>query len=239
MYSVGKKIGPYTVVKQLWDQNAYYCTNDQIPGFVCAVTHEELDDVEESNQNKPMKYFRVVYKTDGTSKYQCSVDGVSWVNVSESYYYNHKEGEKMADNFKAAYNTSSYGYQLGGTFADDPFIASNINNIQTPKPMTRLTTSGDWTILLEDGKLVAVDSNGRTIRAVGSLLSADGKAWMWHGAKLWSGALELTDTEAGVREKERLNKIRELRLKQQKLNEKQDNAIRAINIKFDKLRENL
>lgn len=149
MYSVGKKIGPYTVVKQLWDQNAYYCTNEEKGGFVFAVTHETLADLEKTQQ-----------------------------------------GEKMADNVKVAYNTSSYGYQLGGTFADTPFIASNTNNTQTPKPMSRLTTSGDWTILLEDGKLVAVDSNGRTIRAVGSLLSADGNAWMWHdgncGAVRWN-----------------------------------------------------
>lgn len=187
MYSVGKKIGQYTVVKQLWDQNAYYCT------FVCAVTHEELADLEKTQQ-----------------------------------------GEKMSDNVKVAYNTSSYGYQLGGTFADTPFIASNTNNTQTPKPMTRLTTSGDWTILLEDGKLVAVDSNGRTIRAVGSLLSADGKAWMWHGGKLWSGTLELTDTEAGVRQKERDLAIMEKRMKEQKIFLKQEEKIRKIREAADK-----
>lgn len=72
-----------------------------------------------------------------------------------------------------------------------------ISNSQPQKKMTRLTTSGDWTIALnESNKLVAFDSNGTTITAVGSLLSADGKAWMWKDGKLWSGVLEQTLTEA-------------------------------------------
>ena len=134
-------------------------------------------------------------------------------------------------------------WQIGSNFGLGTQLTNthtiNINNIKTPKPMTRLTTSGDWTILIEDDKLVAVDSTGKTIRAVGSLLSADGKAWMWHGGNLWSGVLELTDTEAGIRQKEKDLALMEKRMKEQKIREKQDNAIRAINIKFDKLRENL
>ncbi len=114
-----------------------------------------------------------------------------------------------------------------------------INTPTLPKTMTRLTNSGDWTILLEEGKLVAVNSNGKTVRAVGSLLSADGKAWMWHNNKLWSGVLEETDTEAGLREKETQAKVRAMREKEAKLSVKEDKAICAVVEKFNKLRENL
>ena len=154
----------------------------------------------------------------------CSVNHETLADLEKS-----QQGEKM--NETSPWQISS-SFGLGTQLTNTHTI--NINNIQTPNPMTRLTTSGDWTILLENDKLVAVDSTGKTIRAVGSLLSADGKAWMWHGGKLWSGALELTDTEAGVREKERVNKIRERQLKEQKILLKRDEKVGKIHEAADK-----
>jgi hypothetical protein len=88
-------------------------------------------------------------------------------------------------------------FQLGSS----PLKA--ITTAKMPK-LTRLTTSGDWTISLnENNKLVAFNSTGTTIVATGSLLSADGRAWMWNGSKLWSGVLGRVEGEAEARQREK------------------------------------
>ena len=90
------------------------------------------------------------------------------------------------------------GYGVSNTLAQQ----LGLNPPASPKPaptMTRLTTFEDWTILLEDGKLVAVNSSGNTVRAKGALLSAGGRAWMYTGGKLWSGELERHETEQEIR----------------------------------------
>jgi hypothetical protein len=99
---------------------------------------------------------------------------------------------------------------------------------QTPTPlkMTRLTTYENWTILLRDNKLVAVNEKGETIEAIGSLLSAGGKAWMWKGGQLWSGVLERTLTEKQEQEEEKEAKreaiYKKYRTKIEKLDDKQE-----------------
>lgn len=97
----------------------------------------------------------------------------------------------------------------------------------TSPKMTRLATSGDWTIAInESNKLVAFDSNGTTITATGSLLSADGKAWMWKDGYLWSGVLEMMLTEKQVRLEAKIQAEERIRNKYynkiQKLMDKQD-----------------
>lgn len=84
--------------------------------------------------------------------------------------------------------------------------AARTQQLNPTKTMTRLTSYNDWTILLGENKLVAVNSNNVTIRAVGSLLSAGGKAWMWKDGQLWSGELERTITELEEKQEERKKK---------------------------------
>jgi hypothetical protein len=76
-----------------------------------------------------------------------------------------------------------------------PLFNTSKLKISTPKTMIRLTTSGKWTIALKNGKLFAFDELGHTIEAVGSLISVDGKAWLYKNGSLWSGVLEPVDTE--------------------------------------------
>lgn len=81
----------------------------------------------------------------------------------------------------------------------------NTTTLTAPKmpKLTRLTTSGDWTIALnEHNKLVAFDSNGQSVTAVGSLIYCNGRAWMWNGDKLWSGVMEHVEGEEEARKNE-------------------------------------
>ena len=100
----------------------------------------------------------------------------------------------------------------------------------TPIKMTRLTTYENWTILLRDNKLVAVNEKGETVEAIGSLLSAGGKAWMWKGGQLWSGVLERTLTEKQEQEAEKeekvLNVYKKYNKQLEKLEDKQEALVR-------------
>jgi hypothetical protein len=116
--------------------------------------------------------------------------------------------------------------------------ASRTANLN-PIKITRLTTYENWTILLRDNKLVAVNEKGETIEAIGSLLSAGGKAWMWKGGQLWSGVLERTLTEKQEQEAEitkkhsaihmkYIKKFEALEDKQEALQRKRDEELRSL-----------
>lgn len=105
----------------------------------------------------------------------------------------------------------------------------------TPETMTRLTTSGEWTIALKNGKLFAFNEHGNTIEAVGSLISVDGKAWLYKNGSLWSGVLEKVTTER----EEYNQKLDDRRAKQQALIHKSELKIQKIREDFEKQLENL
>jgi hypothetical protein len=105
----------------------------------------------------------------------------------------------------------------------------------TPETMTRLTTSGEWTIALKNGKLFAFNEHGNTIEAVGSLISVDGKAWLYKNGSLWSGVLEKVTTER----EEYNQKLDDRRAKQQALIHKSELKIQKIREAFEKQLENL
>lgn len=94
----------------------------------------------------------------------------------------------------------------------------------TPETMTRLTTSGNWTIALKNNKLFAFNEHGNTIEAVGSLISVDGKAWLYKNGSLWSGVLEPVDTEKDT-----------LRKKEIENNTKRDKIRKVYHEKVDAL----
>ena len=99
---------------------------------------------------------------------------------------------------------------------------------QFSKIMTRLTQYNDWTILIEDNKLIAVNSSNNTVRAKGSLLSAGGRAWMYTHGQLWSGELERHETE-----KEARDNVKHLAL--EKIREKHNKKIALAEKKLDDL----
>ena len=127
--------------------------------------------------------------------------------------------ESIMNNFSGSFFTQQFG--------------SFSNNLISP--MKRLTTSGDWTILLEANKLVAVNSEGVTIRSTGSFLSADGKAWMWKDGKLWSGILEEHETEEGKRKKIEADIAIKKAERRAKILQKRDEAVRAAHEKYNRL----
>ena len=116
-----------------------------------------------------------------------------------------------------------------------PLFNTSKLKISTPKTMIRLTTSGKWTIALKNGKLFAFDELGHTIEAVGSLISVDGKAWLYHGGQLWSGVLEKVETERDVVAREE----DERRAKEQALIHKNELKLQKIREAFEKQIENL
>lgn len=96
----------------------------------------------------------------------------------------------------------------------------------TPETMTRLTTSGEWTIALKNNKLFAFNEHGSIIEAVGSLISVDGKAWLYKNGSLWSGVLEKVTTE-----REEYNQ------KQNERTEKKNAFIHKNELKIQKIRQ--
>lgn len=108
------------------------------------------------------------------------------------------------------------------------FSKPNTTAPSTPKNMKRLTTYNDWTILLENDKLVAIDSRGNTVRAVGSLISAGGKAWMWKDGRLYSGELTQLLTEEQEKAQAKQEAINKIRAKYNK-------QLDRISVKDDKL----
>jgi hypothetical protein len=208
MYSVGKKIGPYTVVKQIWEQYAYYCTNEERKDFLFSVAHEILADLEKSQQGGKSG---AVHPS---------------LEAAQDYYQTiltkHNKGVEVNESALFPYSG------LADTWFKTP-IQQTQTKTQTTKTMTRLTTSGDWTIALnENNKLVAFDSNGQSITAVGSLIYANGRAWMWNGGKLWSGVMEHVEGEAEARTRaEHEEKIKAFATRQ-KIIEKYNAKIQAL-----------
>lgn len=95
--------------------------------------------------------------------------------------------------------------------------------------LAHLSAHENWIIALDKStnKLVAFDEGNQCIKAVGSLLCAAGRAWMWDGTKLWSGPLSEVETEGEkiARPKRELEKKRSIiydqaRVKSTKANEK-------------------
>lgn len=108
--------------------------------------------------------------------------------------------------------------------------------LSTPTKMKRLTSYNDWTILVENDKLVAVSSTGETIRAVGSLISAGGKAWMWKNARLYSGELAevLTEQQEAQQKKEAAQKA--VIMKYEKMLDKNLDKAKGVSSEYDKIR---
>ena len=99
----------------------------------------------------------------------------------------------------------------------------------TPETMTRLTTSGNWTIALKNGKLFAFDEHGNTIEAIGSLISVDGKAWLYKNGSLWSGVLEPVDTEKDTLRKKEI----EINTKRDKIRKMYHEKVNALALKLN------
>jgi hypothetical protein len=98
----------------------------------------------------------------------------------------------------------------------------------TPTNMTRLTTHNDWTIALRDNKLIAFDSKGNTVEAVGKIISAGGNAWMWDNGTLYTGVLAPVKTEKQI-ELERISKEKD------KVVKKYEKRVNAAHEKAEKL----
>lgn len=130
----------------------------------------------------------------------------------------------MANNQYATMQMTTQPYMV----TVDPYTASISAHPQPTKTMTRLTTFNDWTILLEDGKLIAVDSFSNTVRAKGELLSAGGRAWMWKDGLLWSGELERHESEKEIRDTEK-------RFAADKIRDKHNKKIALAEKKLDEL----
>ena len=124
-----------------------------------------------------------------------------------------KYADESIANFKKSYNDSA-----------SPLLNTSKPKTATPETMTRLTTSGNWTIALKNGKLFAFDEHGNTIEAIGSLISVDGKAWLYKNGSLWSGVLEPVDTEKDT-----------LRKKEIEINTKRDKIRKVYHEKVDAL----
>ena len=160
------------------------------------------------------------------AKYKNVDDSWRYFCITTSDLTELNKGEKKMN------ESATCGYVVNKMYPFGNLYLNPQAQAQTPSStsnMTRLTTSGDWTIALNgNGKLVAFDSNGQSITAIGSLIYANGRAWMWNDGKLWSGVMEHVEAEAEARQREADEKRQEIFLAQQKVRDKYNEKIQDL-----------
>jgi hypothetical protein len=238
---IGKKVDGY-IIHQYKPEEDIYIVSPESGGALHVMTSEYVRD-----RYREDKKIGTVHPSEEAAKEYYAGYGITpnrtntWtVNAGDSVnsYFDTTTGLKFSDPQAAAKAKPEWVNSVNDLL-NTQTLAYQAPKTSTPLKMTRLTTYENWTILLRDNKLVAVNEKGETIEAIGSLLSAGGKAWMWKGGQLWRGTLErtLTEKEEQFNEESRKreavlkkynSKIHALKDKTDALYEKRDEELRSI-----------
>ena len=207
-FLIGEKVGPYYVYSHNSVLDEYFVKKNGNDALLRA-TGKYLEYIEQIHESSNLN--------DYAKRETKAMSFTDWAKTEKPGVY--KADIDAAINYlqTSSHTPPPQSWVISPEVFKSLYINSNQSDYQTPPPtpttmnslLRRLTTSGDWTIALDDAtnKFVAFDQHGQQIVAVGSLLSADGKAWMYKNGKLWSGVLEQVLTERQIIQQEEEKRI--------------------------------